>query len=94
VYSGRPTTRACMTVIDWMNYAARRQLKEKCFRTVIHSVTSTRLLFKHGGSQVAAQMTSLITRGFDVLHCLLRAGETTQVYLDSCSWHLVFVLLV
>jgi hypothetical protein len=64
-----------------MNYAARRQLKEKCFRTVIHSVTSTRLLFKHGGdgSQVAAQMTSLIKRGFEVPHCLLRAGETIQV---------------
>lgn len=70
-YSSRLRTRARVAVLNRMNYAERRQLKEKYFRTAIHSVTSTRLLHKHGddGSQVAAQMTSLITHGFKSVEC-------------------------
>jgi hypothetical protein len=61
---------------------SRKTIKrDKCLRTVIHSVTSTRLLFKHRGCslQVAREMTSLTTRGFNVLHCLLRAEETRHL---------------
>jgi len=87
-----PVRRASVwLIIDWLNYAAGRQLKETSAwePSFIHSATSTRLLFKHRSSnlQVAEEMTSLTTRGFNVLQCLLRAEETRQL----CGFLQVFV---
>lgn len=76
------TTRECMTDNRLTELCSRKTIKrDKCLRTVIHSVTSTRLLFKHRNSslQVVGEMTSLTTRGFNVLQCLLRAEETRQI---------------
>jgi hypothetical protein len=76
------TTHEWMTDNRLTELCSRKTIKrDKCLRTVIHSVTSTRLLFKHRSCslQVAREMTSLTTRGFNVLHCLLREEETRQL---------------